>query len=58
MAFWQHFMQGLASSLSVSATPLYRYPYRNGAEAFRGDMQRVAGDISNVMDKLNEQQPK
>lgn len=38
-------LQGLSTGLRVHESPLYRYPYRNAAEAFRGDMKRIAEDI-------------
>ena len=37
MNLWFACIKSMASVFSFSAAPLYRYPYRNGAEAFRSD---------------------
>lgn len=53
MTIFKNFSDGLLSVLRVTAAPmLYRYPYRNPGEAFRGDMGRIGEDIDNVMNKL------
>lgn len=54
MQLWKSIIGGIASTLSINASPLYRYPYRNGAEAFRGDTRRIAGDMEAVLDKIDE----
>ena len=43
-------LQGISAGLRVHESPLYRYPYRNAAEAFRGDMKRIAADIDASME--------
>ncbi len=45
------FFGSLASVLSVTTPPLYRYPYRNSAEGLRGDMLRLGKDVHEVMEK-------
>lgn len=48
------FFRGMISSVTVTATPqLYRYPYRTNAEALRGDMKRIGGDIQNCFNQIN-----
>ena len=46
-------MEGLSSGLRVTESPLYRYPYRSAAEAFRGDQKRIADDITATLEKYN-----
>lgn len=48
----RNFLTGIVSALTISAPPLYRYPYRNSAEAFRGDWQRLAKDMESALDKV------
>ena len=43
-------LEGLSAGLRVHESPLYRYPYRSAAEAFRGDMKRIAADIDASME--------
>lgn len=50
-----NFFRGLASSLNIGSSPLYRYPYRTSAEAFQGDWKRIGKDITTVLDRLHEQ---
>lgn len=47
-------LEGLSAGLRVQESPLYRYPYRNAAEAFRGDTKRIAGDIEATMEIYGE----
>jgi hypothetical protein len=39
------FLSSIASALTLTSPPLYRYPYRNTAEAFRGDWKNIGKDI-------------
>lgn len=41
---------------TVGAPLLYRYPYRNSAEGLRSDWQKIAGDISSVMESIRHEQ--
>ncbi len=50
--FTGKFLEGMMSVLTITSPPLYRYPYRNSAEAFRGDFKRVAEDIAAAFDAL------
>ena len=45
----QQIIRGVASVLSVNTSPLYRYPYRNGAEALVGDWKRIGSDVEHVL---------
>lgn len=45
-------LRGVVSVLSISASPLYRYPYRDANEAFRGDWKRIAGDVERTLTRL------
>jgi hypothetical protein len=45
------FMEGLSAGLRVTESPLYRYPYRNAAEAIRGDQKRIGEDIMTALEK-------
>jgi len=47
-------VEGLSAGLRVQESPLYRYPYRNAAEAFRGDTKRIADDIDAIMETYRE----
>lgn len=47
-------IQGLSAGLRLQESPLYRYPYRNAAEAFRGDTKRINADIETCMERLYE----
>lgn len=46
-------MEGLSAGLRVTESPLYRYPYRNAAEAIRGDHKRIAEDITTTLEKYH-----
>jgi hypothetical protein len=48
-----HILEGCALALSVTSAPLYRYPYRNSAEALRGDWQRVTRDVSHTLERFS-----
>ena len=43
--------QGMGSVISINSTALYRYPYRQSAEALRGDWLRIGKDIENAWDE-------
>lgn len=45
-------VRGVMSVLTVTSSPLYRYPYRNSAEAFRGDFKRIGSDIESAMNQI------
>lgn len=47
-------LQGLSGGLRLQESALYRYPYRNAEEAFRGDAKRVNIDIEICMERLYE----
>lgn len=51
MSMIRDFFAGIISVLTISRPPLYKYPYRNSAEAFRGDWGRIGKDIEYVFDK-------
>ncbi len=46
--------QGLSAGMRVHESPLYRYPYRSAAEAFRGDAKRIGGDIESSLERRYE----
>ncbi len=49
------FVTGLFSVLKITSSPLlYRYQYRNSAEAFHKDWMNIAGDINSIIGKLEE----
>lgn len=50
------FMAGVISVLTVTPAPLYRYPYRNSAEAFRGDWGRIGKDIAFLFDQVKREE--
>jgi len=45
MSFSDEFLRGVICSFKMTSPPLYRYPYRNSLEAFRGDWKRIGSDI-------------
>lgn len=50
------FFRGALSCLTITATPqLYRHPYRSNAEALRGDMKKISGDIELALDNMQDQ---
>jgi hypothetical protein len=53
MSFVYGFFGGLISALTLSNTPLYRYPYRNSQEAFRSDWKRIGKDIEMAQQNLS-----
>ncbi len=55
MSIVKGFMQGMISAFTVTTPPLYRYPYRNASEAFRGDSKQIARDIEAVLNELDEE---
>lgn len=48
------FLKGIVSVLTITPPPLYRYPYRNSAEAFRGDWKRLGEDVYAVMEQESQ----
>lgn len=50
--FMREVVHGIMSVLTISSSHLYRYPYRNSSEAFRGDFKRIAGDMENSMNQI------
>jgi hypothetical protein len=48
MSFVQGFLQGVVYTLTLNSPPLFRYPYRNTMEAFRGDWKQIGGDIESA----------
>lgn len=46
--------EGLSAGLRLQESALYRYPYRNADEAFRGDRKRIARDIEASMERDDE----
>jgi hypothetical protein len=54
MSWFFTVLQGLSAGLRVHESPLYRYPYRNAAEAIRGDAKRIAEDIDASMEQYRE----
>ncbi len=50
-----NFAHGIFTVLKLTGAPLlYRYTYRNSAEALRSDWLRIAGDIESVMGQLQQ----
>jgi len=45
MSFVKGFLHGIVSTMTLTSPPLYRYPYRNTMEAFRGDWKHIGSDI-------------
>lgn len=56
MSIFAHCLKGLVSVLTISSSPLYRYPYRYPGEAFRGDWQRLGKDLLYAMDRWETEQ--
>jgi hypothetical protein len=54
MSAIREFLKGIVSVLTIMPSPLYRYPYRNSAEAFRGDWSRIGKDIDYVFDESKQ----
>lgn len=56
MQIFRNFAHGIFTVLKLTGAPLlYRYPYRNSAEALRSDWLKIAGDIENVMGQLQRE---
>lgn len=51
----REFLKGIVSVMTVMPSPLYRYPYRNSAEAFRGDWGRIGKDLGAVFEPPEKQ---
>lgn len=47
----REFLKGIVSVLTIAPPPLYRYPYRNSAEAFRGDWSRIGKDVEYIFEQ-------
>jgi hypothetical protein len=57
--FLAELARGMMSVLTVTNPPLYRYPYRSSAEAFRGDFKRIAEDMAEAFHALEiHEEPK
>lgn len=55
MAIFKDFIVGFVSVLKTTSSPLlYRYPYRNSAEAFTKDWHNIGLDIQSVIGKLED----
>ena len=50
--FLSETVRGIMSILTISGSSLYRYPYRNSFEAFRGDFKRIGSDIESAMSQI------
>ena len=55
--FITHILRGITSPFTVTSSALYRYPYRNAEEAFRGDAKRISRDISQALAALQGHEP-
>ena len=42
---------GFGGAVQLTASPLYRSPYRNSGEAIRGDWLRIGKDIESTLNK-------
>ena len=51
LSFIRSLLEGMVGVLTYQVSALYRYPYRNSAEAFRGDWLKLGRDIENALDK-------
>lgn len=51
MQVLREFLKGIVSVMTISPSPLYKYPYRNSAEAFRGDWSRIAKDTAYIFER-------
>lgn len=57
MQIMKNFAQGIFTVLKLTSAPLlYRYPYRNSAEALRGDWLKVASDMESAIGILKSEQ--
>lgn len=53
MALFPGFVGGFIKVLTITSAPqMYRYPYRNSAEALRGDMQKVGRDMETTLERI------
>jgi hypothetical protein len=55
---WRLFLgilSSLGSAVTVISSPLYRSPYRNSAEALRGDWLRIGKDVASAMNQDEEE---
>ncbi len=51
--FVSHLMLGMSSAFTVTVSPLYRYPYRNSAEALRGDWLKIGKDVERAAEEMS-----
>jgi hypothetical protein len=55
MNFLKQFFAGFGALFATTTPPLYRYPYRNSADALRGDWYRVGKDIEATIEPNEEE---
>lgn len=51
MLIIRELLKGIVSVMTISPSPLYRYPYRNSAEAFKGDWARLGKDVVYIFEQ-------
>lgn len=54
MGLLHSFLSAIPSITAMTASPLYRYPYRWADEAWRGDWKRIGQDVATFYDKEDE----
>jgi len=55
MQIMRNFANGIFTVLKLTGAPLlYRYPYRNSAEALRGDWMKVGADMREALGNLEK----
>ena len=56
MNIMRNFANGIFTVLRLTSAPLlYRYPYRNSAEALRGDWLKIGGDMRSVLGRIEKE---
>jgi len=56
MQIIRNFTHGIFTVLRLTGTPLlYRYPYRNSAEALRSDWLKVGNDMSDALGRMEKE---
>ncbi len=56
MNIMKNFAHGIFTVLKLTGAPLlYRYPYRNSAEALRGDWLKIGGDMRSVLGRIEKE---
>ena len=53
MFLWR-MLEGMTSIFTIARSELYRYPYRQSAEAMRGDWKRIGKDIEAIISDEDE----